>query len=273
MAIDADAFRKFEHDGWQRAAAHYADAFGEITRETAGPLLDAASVHSGTRVLDVATGPGVIAAAAAERGAIVTGLDFSAAMLAEARRRHPTLAFSEGDAEGLPFGDRSFDAVVMNFGMLHVPRPDAAIAEAHRVLRAGGRFAFTVWAGPDQAVGFGLVLGAVQRHGTTDVPLPEGPAFHRFSDPPECVRALSAAGFERAKVDTVPILWTLTSAEALFDAVSRGGVRTSALLRGQSPAALEAIRTAVLAEVARYAVPGGKFVIPMPAILASASRR
>jgi hypothetical protein len=71
----------------------------------------------------------------------------------------------------------------------------------------------------------------------------------------------------------VPILWTLTSAEALFDAVSRGGVRTSALLRGQSPAALEAIRTAVLAEVARYAVPGGSFVIPMPAILASASRR
>jgi len=94
MTIDADAFRKFEHDGWQRAAVHYADAFGEITRKTAGPLLDAASVHSGTRVLDVATGPGVIAAAAAERGAIVTGLDFSAAMLAEARRRHPTLAFS-----------------------------------------------------------------------------------------------------------------------------------------------------------------------------------
>jgi SAM-dependent methyltransferase len=272
MPIDVDAFRRFEHAGWQRAAVHYSEAFGDTTRKTADPMLDAAGVRRGMRVLDVATGPGFVAAAAADRGARVTGLDFSAAMLAEARRGHPRLAFTQADAAALPFDEGSFDAVVMNFGMLHLATPDTAIREANRVLHRGGRFAFTVWAAPDKAVGFGIVLRAVEVHGTTDVPLPEGPPFHRFSDAAECSRALEAAGFRDVLVRTLPITWTLGSAGAVFDAVSRGGVRTAALLRAQSPAALDAIRATVSKEVERYRFEDGALVVPMPAILASAAR-
>src|SRR6516162_6555136 len=101
------------------------------------------------------------------------------------RRRNPSLTFEDGDAERLPFGDGTFDAVVMNFGMLHLARPERAIAEAHRVLVPGGRYAFTVWAGPDQAVGFGMVLRAIEGHGRTDIRLPEGPPFFQFSNPDE----------------------------------------------------------------------------------------
>jgi ubiquinone/menaquinone biosynthesis C-methylase UbiE len=121
--FDAGAFHDFEHAGWERAAEFYGSAFGELTAQTAGPLLDAVGATAGTRLLDVASGPGYIAGAAADRGATVTGLDFSSAMVAEARVRHPGIAFREGDAEALPFDAGTFDAVVMNFALLHLARP------------------------------------------------------------------------------------------------------------------------------------------------------
>src|SRR5204862_6545516 len=160
--MDTNAFHDFERAGWERAAEFYGDAFGVVTVQTGVALLDACGVRSGSRVLDIACGPGFVAAAAAARGADVTGLDFSAAMIAEARQRHPSIAFRDGDAESLPFDAASFDAVVMNFGLLHLARPDTALREARRVLRPGGRYALTVWAPPDRAVGFGMVLKAIE---------------------------------------------------------------------------------------------------------------
>ena len=270
-AIDANAFHDFEHAGWERAAEHYADAFGSLTRTTADPLLDAVGVREGVRLLDVACGPGFVAGVAVSRGAEVIGLDFSPAMIAQARRAHPPVQFREGDAEALPFEDVSFDAVIMNFGLLHLARPDTAIAEARRVLRPGGRYAFTVWAAPEHAVGFGMVLKAVETFGRTGVGLPEGPPFFRFSDATECRRVIEHAGFEAIAVRTLPLTWTLASPDAVFDAVTRGGVRTAAVLRAQTPEALEKIRLAVRRSVEQYAR-GDTFEIPMPAVLASAMR-
>jgi ubiquinone/menaquinone biosynthesis C-methylase UbiE len=271
VTLDPAAFHTFEKSGWERASAHYDDAFGALTRQTAGPLLDAAAVSPGSRVLDVATGPGPIAAAAAARGADVIGLDFSAAMIAEARRQHPSIAFREGDAEALPFDASTFEAVVMNFGLLHLARPDTAMAEAYRVLRGGGRYALTVWAPPEEAVGFGLVLAAVREFGNPDVPLPEGPPFFRFSDQAEFRRTLEHAGFSDVQVHTLPLTWRLPVSDAVFDAISRGGVRTAAVLRAQTPAALESIRAAVRRGVERYER-DGLFVVPMPAVLASGTK-
>jgi SAM-dependent methyltransferase len=271
MTVDPSAFHAFEKAGWERASAHYDDAFGALTKQTAGPLLDATRVSAGSRVLDVATGPGPIAAAAAARGADVVGLDFSAAMIAEARRQHPSIEFREGDAEALPFAAASFDAVVMNFGLLHLARPDTAMAEAHRVLRGGGGYALTVWAPPEEAVGFGLVLAAVREFGNPDVPLPEGPPFFRFSDRAEFRRTLEHAGFSEVQVQVLALTWRLSSSDAAFDAISRGGVRTAAVLRAQTLAALDAIRAAVRRGVERYAEDGA-FLVPMPAVLASGTK-
>src|SRR3954471_4997546 len=124
------AFHDFEQAGWEQAADHYGDAFGPLTSQTIPSLLNAADVRAGTRLLDVASGPGYVAAAAAERGAPAVGVDFSSEMVALAARRYPRLEFAEGDAEALAFADRSFDAVAINFGVLHLARPDAALAEA-----------------------------------------------------------------------------------------------------------------------------------------------
>lgn len=265
---DTRAFHDFEHGGWERAAEHYADAFGALTIQTAPALLDAAGAVRGVRLLDVASGPGFIAGAAADRGADVVGLDFAAAMVRAARTRYPHAAFREGDAQALPFDAASFDAVVMNFGMLHLAQPDLAIAEAWRVLQPGGRYAFTVWAGPDKTVGFGMTLRAIEALGDSRVALPEGPPFFRFSDAAETGRTLEAAGFANIDVQELPLTWRVAAADDVFAAMSRGGVRTAAVLRAQTPQALDAIREAVRHGVESYAQDGA-FLLPMPAVLAS----
>lgn len=261
-------FHAFEKAGWERAADHYGDAFGGLTSQTIPALLRAAGVRRGTRLLDVASGPGYVAAAAALSGASVVGVDFSSEMVALARARYPALEFVEGDAEALSFPDRSFDAVAINFGVLHLERPDTALAEARRVLTPGGRCALTVWATPDVSVGFGIVLKAIEMHGRMDVPLPSGPPFFRFSDAAEATRSLEAAGFSSPRVETVPLVWTLPSGDALCEAFLQGAVRTAALLRAQSPDAMKKIRRAITEGAEAYRK-GDTIELPMAAILSS----
>ncbi len=268
-SIDRGAFRAFEHAGWENVAIQYHDAFASLTTQSIGPLLDAVSAGSGVRLLDVASGPGYVVAAAAERGARAGGVDFSAAMVAQASRRYPTVEFREGDAEALPFPDGSFDSVVMNFGLLHLGRPEQALLEAYRVLRSGGRIGFTVWAKPEEAVGFGIVLRAIETYGDLNVPLPPGPPFFRFSDPQECHQVLLQAGFVTPNVASVPQLWRLSSPDALFEIMQEATVRTAGLLRAQSREALNAIRAAIRQAVMAYQK-SGMIELPMPAVLASA---
>jgi len=269
--VDVEAFKRFEREGWEHVALPYRDAFSSLTTQAIAPLLDAVSAGPGTRLLDVACGPGDAAAAATARGARVTGVDFAAAMVAQASRLHPTIDFRTGDAESLPFADATFDAVVVNFGMLHFADPERAIAEARRVLGPRGRLAFTVWATPDRAIGFAMVLDAIQAHGRMDVPLPEGPPFFRFADPAESRRTLIAAGFPHPEVRELPLRWRLPSADALVDAFWEGGVRTRGMLRAQTPAALMAIREATAAAAARHGHVGG-VEFPMPAVMSAAER-
>jgi SAM-dependent methyltransferase len=263
-SLDTRAFREFEHDGWQEIASRYDGGFSEVTTQAVGSLLNAAGIASGSRVLDVACGPGYAAGEAAARGAIVTGLDFSSEMVGLARRRYSGVEFLEGDAENLQFPGGVFDAVVMNYGMLHFGQPDRAIAEAHRVLKHGGRFAFTVWDTPDKTLGFAIVIESIQRYGDLNAPIPAGPPFFRFSDPAESKGALAAAGFINMTVVQAPQLWTLPSPDALFEVMYYGSVRNAAILRAQKPDVLEKIRS----EMRRRVEEQGN-ELPMPAVLSS----
>lgn len=269
QSSERSSFRLFEHENWERAVQPYHHYFGNLTNQAIKPLLEAVRVRKNMRLLDVATGPGYGAATAAQAQAQATGVDFSAAMVAEARRLYPTVEFREGDAEALPFPQRSFDAVVCNFGLLHFSRPEQALSEAFRVLDSGGWIGFTVWAKPEVAVGFGMILNAIQTHGNLDISLPPGPPFFHFSDPQECSEALQKAGFASPSVAHVPLLWNLPSPDALFEAFFEGTVRSGALLREQSSEILPIIRTA-LREAAKEYEKDGLIAIPMSAILASA---
>lgn len=262
------AFHDFEQAGWENAARAYHESWTQLTAQAVEPLLDAAHVARGMRVLDVATGPGHVAAAAAGRGADVIGVDFADAMLAQAREQYPHVRFEASDARTLPFPPLSFDAVVIAFGMLHFAHPEIALTEAYRVLHPSGRVAFSVWARPDKAVGFQIVYGAIERHGTLNVPLPSGPPFFRFSDHEQCRLVLREAGFVNPHVTEVPMTWRLPLPDGLFDAFYYGTARTGPLLRAQTPDALRAIRAAVRKALLHYAR-GDEIELPMPCVLAS----
>jgi SAM-dependent methyltransferase len=144
-----------------------------------------------------------------------TGVDVAAAMVERARLRCPGLDFVEGDAQQLPFPDAAFDAVTMNFGILHLSQPQTALAEARRVLIPGGRFAFTSWMAEGNAEAE-ITDAAVAEHGVP-AEVPQGPAYYVCAEPSESRAALSGAGFDvdTLRTDTVTVLWRVPTPEHL----------------------------------------------------------
>ena len=220
-------------------------------------------------VLDIATGAGYVAAAAARRGATPVGLDFSATQVRLARERYPGIRFEQGDAEALPFEAETFQTVVNAFGLCHLPNPDLALREAFRVLKTGGRVAFSVWDMPERVVGFGAIYAAIRKHGSMDVGLPAGPNFFLFSSPEQSIKALRDAGFDSPTFRQVPQVWRISDPDELFAMVATGTVRAAATLRGQSPQARAAIRETVR-EAISACRKGNEYEVPMPAVIATA---
>jgi ubiquinone/menaquinone biosynthesis C-methylase UbiE len=266
--MSTDAFSEFERIGWERAAPSYEECWTD-TELFVEPLLDAAHVHAGSRLLDVACGPGFVSEAAAARGVEPIGLDVAAGMVERARRRCPGLQFVEGDAQRLPFPDACFDAGTMNFGILHVSQPETALREARRVLRPGGWFAFTVWVAEGHAADE-IVDAAITAY-AVPVELPEGPPVYRFADLDESRRVLGEMGFDldSLRADTVTAIWRIPTAELLFEAHMRAGVRVAGVLHAQPPELLEAIREAIVEGVRRYA-DDDEFALPIVARVISA---
>jgi SAM-dependent methyltransferase len=146
-----------------------------FTTPVAAHLVAFAQIAPGESVLDVGTGTGVVAITAARAGAHVCALDLTPELLGEARENAriaqlESIAWTEGDAERLPYEDAKFDVVLSQFGHMFAPRPDVVIAEMRRVLKPGGRIAFATWP-PEHVVG--RVFAFVGRHSP---PSPAGAA-------------------------------------------------------------------------------------------------
>jgi SAM-dependent methyltransferase len=268
--VDPDAFDTFEAEGWEEKAAAYERFFGVITGQVVEPLLAAASVGPGTRVLDVATGPGWVAAQAAERGASVVGVDVAEAMIARAHSAYPGLEFRRADAHELPFADAAFDAVVGNLAIMHLSRPERAMAEFVRVLRPGGWLALTAWAHPLQHRLAGVFLDAVaQARATPPADLPPGPDFFRFSDDDEFAAALRQQGLASPAVTGITFVVRFANAAELWDGMLASTVRVAALITRQPEEVRQRIRATFdrLAEDYRH---GEVLEIPVAVKLAAA---
>jgi SAM-dependent methyltransferase len=137
-------FKNMQREGW----ALFTPVEG-LTTPAAAKLVNYAEVGRGQNVLDVACGTGVVSITAVRKGGRVKGLDLSPVLLERARWNanlcNVEIEFTEGDAEKLPYKDGEFDVVLSQFGHMFAPRPEIAISEMLRVLRPGGRIAFTTW--------------------------------------------------------------------------------------------------------------------------------
>jgi hypothetical protein len=135
------------------------------------------------------------------------------------------------------------------------------------VLRKGGKFAMTVWCGPEASPCFAAVYGAIKAHGHPDVSLPSGPDFHQFARRGAAVELLADAGFSNIDVTTVDCVWDLNSPDELFEIYARGTVRVAMLLANQPPQNLAAIRSALTLLVQEQFSHGKRWRVPVPAAL------
>jgi SAM-dependent methyltransferase len=270
---DPVAFDAFEEAGWTtKEAAGYDAVVGRVTSRVADSLLDAVGAGKGTRLLDVATGPGYVASRAAARGGESVGLDFSETMLAHARTHAPDVEFVHGDATALPFGDASFDAVVAAFVLLHLGTPERAVAEAARVLREGGRAAFSVWDEPSRSRWIGVFLEAAMAVGAhPPAEVPDGPSFFRFADADEFTALLEGAGLVDVHVDTVSFGLELENGDELWDGLVAGAVRLRPLILGQTEEVQRRIRDRYDELIEAYRTEDG-YDVPVSVTLASGTR-
>lgn len=271
--FDAAVFRDFERAAHGRRAGSYREQFAAVTARAIEPLLDAAGVSSGTRLLDVASGPGELAAQAVLRGARVTGVDLAPEMIALAARLCPEAAFREASADALPFGDASFDAVTCAFGVGHFPDAARVAAEIVRVLRPGGRAALAWWDGFAQNRINGVFYDAMTRLKIAAPPgtVPAGPPIDQFSDRERFAQLLRGAGLADVTVEAVSFIHSLPDADALWRMAMGSFARASSVIAAQNDDVQRAIRAAVTQEAARYAVADG-LTIPVAFLVASGTR-
>jgi SAM-dependent methyltransferase len=189
---------------WSERADDWVKIQEPLMRPAFEAGLDAIAIEPETRLLDVGCGSGLALRLAADRGATVSGLDASTALLEHARRRIPDAQLVQGEIEDLSFDADSFDVVTGFNSFQYAARPAAALAEAVRVLAPGGRLLYLNWAPAEQCEA-GAYLAAI---GKLLPPPPSGaPGPFALSDSDAIVRVFDEAGLDVASSADVTVHW------------------------------------------------------------------
>ena len=204
------------------AAAYEERLVPALFRHWTEPVVLAAEIRSGQRVLDVACGTGALArrvAAAVGPNGSVVGLDLNPGMLAVAGRTAPGIDWQEGSAEALPFDDETFDAVVSQFGLMLFADPVAALKEMRRVLSPGGRLALAVFDGPNRNPAYAAIASVYEQR------------------------------VGKAVADALRFPFSLGDMEKLLSLFTAAGIESAQTSSGERTAQFPSMRDMVLADV------------------------
>lgn len=226
-------------------------AFSEPhTRPLFLAVLDAVGAGPGIRLLDLGCGTGLLPALAHDRGAEVVGLDIAPALLAVAERLVPEAELHVADVQRLPFADASFDAVTAVNAFPFAADPVAAIGEAARVLRPGGRLGVGLFAEPERAESTAV------HHAMSRLSPPARAGDHApyaLSAGDDLARALRAAGLALGDGGEVECVWAYRSH---VDAV-RGLMGSAGGTRAVEDAGADVVSAAIRSALAPFTDPSG----------------
>jgi SAM-dependent methyltransferase len=210
--------------------------------------------------LELAAGVGdtgfVAARLVGENGNVLI-TDFAPEMVAAAQRRASELgitnaAFRVLDAERMDLATDSVDGVICRWGYMLMIDPKAAFAETRRVLRPGGRLAFSVWAGPEQNPWASLITGILVARGHMAPPDPTMPGIFALADPDRVRTLVTGAGFAAPVIEAVPTHRRFADVAAYWRYLTDLAGAISPVLRSLPPAEQAAIQELMREAIAPF---------------------
>jgi len=252
--MDPRVFRRVQRYGWDAATDAYDRGWVPLLERLTESCVERAVLRPGERVLDLATGTGVGAFAAARAvgaAGAVTGIDVSEKMVALASQRAAdagltNVAFQRHDMEATGAADGAFDAITCAFGLMFAAERAAAFAEIARITAPGGRVSVAVW-GRRAACGFAEVFPIVDAHVDSEV----CPLFFALGVPGALTASFTRAGLVDVVEESVPVTLSWGSADEACVAMLEGGAVALAWNRF-SPATRAVVRAEYLASLERF---------------------
>ncbi|MFN2581222.1 MAG: class I SAM-dependent methyltransferase [Candidatus Dormibacteria bacterium] len=204
---------------WGMRARDWSELQEPVVRPAHQRVLDRRELRGGMSLLDVGCGAGLATQLARDAGCRISGIDASQPLLAVARERVPDGDFRRGELLSLPWDDAAFDVVTGFNSFQYATDPVAALTEARRVMKAGGRLGVVVWGSADEceAVAHFTALRAL----ITPPPPPGGPA--PLADEQRIAEMVSAAGFVVTSDERVDCPWHYPDLDTALRALKSAG--------------------------------------------------
>ncbi len=253
-------------EGWERQRGLVWD----VSHEVGERLVDALDPQPGETILELACGPGDTGFAAATRigdSGKLLSTDFAEGMVAAARRRSAELGLTNVehclvDAQEIDLPDASVDGVLCRWGYMLMPDPARALAETWRVLRPGGRLAFSVWAEARDNPWAAAIGKVAVDLGFAEPPDPDSPGPFRLGDPGRVRALVEDAGFASPTIEDVPMTWRYATFEKYWDTSRDLSFSLGTALQTLGPSDIARLSEAAREALRPYTREAGALVFP-----------